>query len=56
MRLHRIRANLLAGDPRSSTIADVSNQWGIGELGRMSARYRALFGELPSQTRARAAR
>ncbi|KAA0118176.1 AraC family transcriptional regulator [Mycolicibacterium sp. P9-22] len=56
MRLHRIRANLLAGDPRSSTIAEVSNQWGIGELGRMSARYRALFGELPSQTRARAAR
>jgi AraC-like DNA-binding protein len=56
MRLHRIRADLLAIDPRISTIADVSNQWGISELGRMSARYRTLFGELPSQTRARGTR
>ncbi|MET4431799.1 MULTISPECIES: helix-turn-helix transcriptional regulator [unclassified Mycolicibacterium] len=55
MRLHRIRADLLAADPRTSTIADVANQWGISELGRMSARYRTLFGELPSQTRARGA-
>jgi AraC-like DNA-binding protein len=56
MRLHRIRADLLAIDPRTSTIADVANQWGISELGRMSARYRILFGELPSQTRARGTR
>ncbi|MBP2455416.1 AraC family transcriptional regulator [Mycolicibacterium lutetiense] len=56
MRLHRIRCDLLAADPRATTIADVSNQWGISELGRMSARYRALFGELPSQTRLRGTR
>jgi AraC-like DNA-binding protein len=56
MRLHRIRADLLASDPRNSTIAEVSNRWGIGELGRMSARYRTLFGELPSQTRGRGTR
>lgn len=56
MRLHRIRADLLAIDPRDSTIAAVSNQWGMSELGRMSARYRTLFGELPSQTRARGTR
>jgi hypothetical protein len=31
-------------------IAEASNRWGIGELGRMSGRYKALFGELPSQT------
>ncbi|MCV7223546.1 AraC family transcriptional regulator [Mycolicibacterium elephantis] len=53
MRLHRIRSDLLATGPAEATIADVSNRWGIGELGRMSGRYRAMFGELPSQTRAR---
>ncbi|MGV0741462.1 helix-turn-helix domain-containing protein [Mycolicibacterium sp. XJ870] len=53
MRLHRIRSGLLAISPEDATIADVSNQWGMSELGRMSARYRALFGELPSQTRRR---
>ncbi|MDH6196902.1 AraC-like DNA-binding protein [Mycobacterium frederiksbergense] len=53
MRLHHIRSDLLATDRQLATIADVSNQWGISELGRMSARYRALFGELPSQTRLR---
>ncbi|MFV8053489.1 helix-turn-helix domain-containing protein [Mycobacterium sp. 48b] len=54
MRLHRIRTELLAGSCPGSTIADVSNRWGISELGRMSARYRSMFGELPSQTRLRA--
>ena len=56
MRLHRIRSDLLAGSDPGATIADVSNRWGISELGRMSARYRSLFGELPSQTRMRASR
>jgi len=56
MRLHRIRSDLLAGSDPRATIADVSNRWGISELGRMSARYRGLFGELPSQTRMRASR
>lgn len=56
MRLHRIRSDLLAIDRRDATIADVANQWGVSELGRMSARYRDLFGELPSETRVRGAR
>lgn len=56
MRLHRIRSDLLAIAPRDATITDISNQWGISELGRMSGRYRALFGELPSQTRTRGTR
>ncbi|CDP84638.1 AraC family transcriptional regulator [Mycolicibacterium farcinogenes] len=55
MRLHRIRADLLTCG-RQVTVAAVSNQWGIGELGRMAARYRGLFGESPSQTRARGPR
>ncbi len=28
----------------------VSIDWGISELGRMSGRYKAMFGELPSET------
>lgn len=55
MRLHRIREDLLACGQRA-TIAEVSNRWGISELGRMAARYRSLFGESPSQTRTRSAR
>ncbi|WP_217156028.1 helix-turn-helix transcriptional regulator [[Mycobacterium] fortunisiensis] len=53
MRLHHIRSDLLTPTRSPATIAEVSNRWGVGELGRMAARYRALFGELPSQTRAR---
>ncbi|MBP2453778.1 helix-turn-helix transcriptional regulator [Mycolicibacterium lutetiense] len=52
MRLHRIRADLLAGG-QQVTVAAVSNRWGISELGRMAARYRSFFGEPPSQTRLR---
>jgi AraC-like DNA-binding protein len=49
LRLHRIRSDLVrtASGPR---VTEASNRWGIGELGRMSGRYKALFGELPSQT------
>lgn len=54
IRLHRIRSDLLTTDRANATIADISNRWGISELGRMSARYRSLFGETPSQTRLRA--
>jgi transcriptional regulator GlxA family with amidase domain len=53
-RLLRIRADLEAAAGDACTVADVANRWGIGELGRFAARYRALFGELPSATLARA--
>jgi AraC-like DNA-binding protein len=43
-RLHRIRADLVSED-EAITIAAAANRWGIGELGRLSARYRALFSE-----------
>ncbi|OBB24234.1 hypothetical protein A5792_31050 [Mycolicibacterium peregrinum] len=55
MRLHRIRSDLLACD-QHATVAELSNRWGISELGRMAARYRDLFGESPSQTRMRSSR
>ena len=49
LRLHQIRSELVraAVAPR---IAEASNRWAVSELGRMSGRYKALFGELPSET------
>lgn len=52
LRLHRIRQALASEEERDCTIALISNEWGIGELGRMSGWYRDLFGESPSTTRA----
>jgi AraC-like DNA-binding protein len=54
LRLQRIRSDLEAAAGDACTVADIANRWGIGELGRFAARYRALFGELPSATLARA--
>jgi AraC-like DNA-binding protein len=53
LRLHRIQRELRAKSEAVTTVAAVANHWEISELGRLSARYRALFGELPSQTLAR---
>ena len=50
LRLHRIRHELVSDAERCCTITTVANQWGISELGRFAARYRDLFGELPSDT------
>ena len=50
LRLHRIRQDLASDEERACTVALIANQWGIGEFGRMSRRYRELFGELPSDT------
>ncbi len=53
LRLHRIRRDLAGDAERACTVALISNQWGIGEIGRMSGWYRELFGEAPSRTLAR---
>ena len=50
LRLHRIRSDLVAHAVSPPRIAEASNRWGICELGRMSGRYKAMFGELPSET------
>jgi len=49
LRLHQIRSELVRATvaPR---IAEASNRWAVSELGRMSGRYKAMFGELPSET------
>jgi len=50
LRLHRIRSDLVGRDLSPPRIAEAANRWGIAELGRMSGRYKAMFGELPSET------
>lgn len=50
LRLHRVRRDLANDAERARTIALISNQWGMSDLGRMAARYRWLFGERPSET------
>lgn len=53
LRLNRIRRDLASPEEAQRTITMVSHRWGIAELGKLSARYREQFGELPSQTLAR---
>jgi AraC-like DNA-binding protein len=53
LRLNRIRHDLATEDEARCTITLLANKWGVGELGRFAGWYRELFGELPSQTRAR---
>lgn len=41
---------LAAGDPSTTTVAEVAGAWGIWHLGRFSVEYRRRWGESPSQT------
>ncbi|MEU6375672.1 AraC family transcriptional regulator [Streptomyces sp. NPDC046909] len=50
VRLDRVRAQLRASAPGTTTVADVAHQWGFVHLGRFARRYRERFGETPSQT------
>lgn len=55
LRLNRIRQDLASPDEALRTVTMVSHRWGIAELGKLAARYREQFGELPSETLARRA-
>jgi len=37
-------------DRNGRTIGEVANSWGLTHLGQFAAKYRAVFGELPSET------
>lgn len=52
-RLEGLRGELLSAPP-GRTIADIASGWGFVNFGALAGQYRRRFGELPSQTRARA--
>lgn len=52
LRLDRVRVDLAAG---AGPVTDVAMRWGLHHMGRFAADYKRRFGELPSQTAARAA-
>lgn len=52
-RLNAARMALLQGSPERDLVTSIALELGFTELGRFAARYRELFGELPSATLAR---
>jgi AraC-like DNA-binding protein len=50
VRMERARDDLRDYDPSQVTVAKIAHRWGFGHLGRFAARYRAQFGEMPSET------
>jgi AraC family ethanolamine operon transcriptional activator len=54
LQLNRVRRELLATDIHEESIGDIAARYGVWHWSRFSQNYRLLFGELPSQTRARA--
>ena len=50
LRLHRVRDDLLAAEPRSTRVSAVAVKWGFWHFGEFSRAYKQCFGELPSQT------
>ncbi len=49
LRLYRVKSDLLAGST-SYGVADAANKWGFWHMGQFARDYRAMFGELPSET------
>jgi AraC-like DNA-binding protein len=49
-RLNMVRAALLHADPATGSVAKIAQRYQFTELGRFAAAYRAIFGEMPSDT------
>jgi AraC-like DNA-binding protein len=56
LRLQRVRAELSQARLHDKTIADIAYHWGFRHLGEFNRKYREVFGETPSETRAVAGR
>jgi AraC family transcriptional regulator, ethanolamine operon transcriptional activator len=50
LRLHRVRAALVAGRPGSTRVSAEALRWGFWHFGEFSRAYRRCFGESPSET------
>ena len=53
LQLNRVRRDLLSSDQAGVSIGDIAARYGVWHWSRFSQNYQLLFGELPSQTRAR---
>ena len=49
-RYHAARRDLLAADAKTATVTEIAQKNGFYLMGRFAVRYKALFGESPSQT------
>ncbi|NMG74962.1 helix-turn-helix domain-containing protein [Aromatoleum diolicum] len=50
LRLNGVRRELKKAEPASHQIADIAARWGFWHLSHFAADYKAMFGELPSDT------
>ncbi|MFF1255105.1 AraC family transcriptional regulator [Pseudarthrobacter sp. NPDC058329] len=50
VRMERVRAELISNKNPDLKITDVATRWGFYHPSRFAARYRQMFGELPSET------
>jgi AraC family ethanolamine operon transcriptional activator len=50
IRLNGVRRTLAQADPVTTKVVDIANNWGFWHMGKFAAKYRRLFGELPSET------
>jgi AraC-like DNA-binding protein len=48
--MQRVHRALQSGNPDTSSVAEVARRYGLHDLSRFAANYRALYGELPSAT------
>ncbi|GAA3587726.1 AraC family transcriptional regulator [Amycolatopsis ultiminotia] len=49
LRLRRAHTELINADPDHSSVAEIAHRWGFTHLGRFAARYRAAYGQTPSE-------
>lgn len=54
MRLNGVRRDLRAGTAPADSVQDIAARWGFWHLGHFVTDYKAMFGELPSETLRRA--
>lgn len=50
VRLRKVRDELRAAPPNTTTVGAVASRWGFVHMGRFAAAYRKAFGETPSET------
>lgn len=50
VRLAQVHRELVAADPRTSTVADIARKWGFWRLGPLRLLYRETYGHAPDRT------